>query len=59
MIRTLRQTAPDVPILIASGLPPDPVPLDGISLQYFIPKPFTTSQLLNMLQRALGEGHHS
>ena len=55
LIRSLRQTAPTIPILPASGLPADPAMLAELSLRYFLPKPFTASQLLDTLERLLAD----
>ena len=51
VIRTLR---PEVPILFMSGFAEE-VLSDVVDLQYFLPKPFTRSQLLQMLHIMLGE----
>ena len=54
MIRALRPIAPTMPILLVSGLAAGTT-LDELSLRYFLPKPFTTSQLLDALDRLLSE----
>ena len=55
VIRALREKVPTLPILPTSGVPAARAMLDGLSLRYFLPKPFTASLLIETLERLLAE----
>jgi DNA-binding response OmpR family regulator len=59
VIRSLREKVPTLAILPISGLPAAPAMLAGLSLRYFLPKPFTAGRLLDTLERLLSEGPRS
>jgi CheY-like chemotaxis protein len=49
----VRQLRPTIPILFTSGYSPDVAQLQLLSNSSFLPKPFTTTQLLESIQRCL------
>jgi signal transduction histidine kinase/ActR/RegA family two-component response regulator len=49
----VRELRPTIPILFTSGYSPDVAQLQLLSNSSFLPKPFTTAQLLQSIQRCL------
>lgn len=57
-IRALRRIDPDVPILASSGVvaPGEVSRMDGLDVGYFLPKPYTATDLLTALKEVLPDG---